>query len=214
MSKTRTLYRPVGLKEAELILASHCSAFPPRLPDQPIFYPVMNAEYARQIARDWNTPDAGSGYAGFVTAFDVAADHLSRFTVRTVGNSLHQELWVPAEDLATFNRHIQGPVRFTEAWYGAEYRGPATPLGPLESQLRALLDQSADTLPRLQELLQANTAACLFNFAWWSSTPAAAQGLEPSDHLRLLDRIREAWVALYPTWPLPASGANRHTAAQ
>ena len=100
MPKTLTMYRPVGLKEAELSLDSGCSAFPPRLPDHPIFYPVMNTEYARQIARDWNTPDAGSGHAGFVTAFDVGADYASRFPVRTVGNSLHQELWVPAEELA------------------------------------------------------------------------------------------------------------------
>ncbi|MFP2958896.1 hypothetical protein ACLEPN_13890 [Myxococcus sp. 1LA] len=170
----------------------------------------MNAEYARQIARDWNTPDAGSGYAGFVTAFDVAADYASRFPVRTVGNSLHQELWVPAEDLATFNQHIQGPVRFTEAWYGPEYRGPATSLGPLERQLLALSPQARDALP----LLQANTAACLFNAAWWSSTPASAQGLDPSDHRDLLDRFRQAWVTLHPQWPLPAPGGNPQTGAQ
>ncbi|AEI64519.1 hypothetical protein [Corallococcus macrosporus] len=210
MSNPLTLYRPVGLKEAELILDSGCSAFPPRLPDQPIFYPVMNAEYARQIARDWNTPDAGSGYAGFVTAFGVDADYASRFPVRTVGNSLHQELWVPAEDLATFNQHIQGPVRFTEAWYGPEYRGPATSLGSLERQFLALFEQGRDTLP----LLQANTAACLFNAAWWSSTQPAAQGLDPSNHRALLDRLRQSWVALHPTWPLPAPGRNPRTGPQ
>ncbi|NOJ78167.1 hypothetical protein [Myxococcus xanthus] len=210
MSKTLTLYRPVGLKEAELILDSGCSAFPPRLPDQPIFYPVMNAEYARQIARDWNTPDAGSGHAGFITAFDVGADYASRFPVRTVGNSCHQELWVPAEELATFNQHIQGPVRFTEAWYGPGYLGPDTTLGPLERQLLALFEQSSDALP----LIQANTAACLFNAAWWSTTPPSAQGLNPSDHLRLLNRHRHAWVTLHPTWPLPAPGGNRQTDSQ
>ena len=210
MSKTLTLYRPVGLKEAELILDSGCSTFPPRLPDQPIFYPVMNAEYARQIARDWNTPDAGSGYAGFVTAFDVDADYLSRFTVRTVGNSLHQELWVPAEDLDTFNHHIQGPVRFIEAWYGPEYSGPDTNLGPIQRQLQAVFEQGPNALPRIQ----ASTAACLFNAAWWESTPTSQQGLSPAEHQRLLDRLREAWVALHPTWPLPSPGANRPTAPQ
>ncbi|QDE86161.1 hypothetical protein [Myxococcus xanthus] len=210
MSKTLTLYRPVGLKEAELILDSGCSAFPPRLPDQPIFYPVMSAEYARQIARDWNTPDAGSGHAGFVTAFDVGTDYVSRFPVRTAGNSLHQELWVPAEELATFNQNIHGPVRFTEAWYVTGYLGPDTTLGPLERQLLALFEQSSDALP----LIQANTAVCLFNSAWWSSTPASAQGLNPSDHLRLLDHLRHARVALHPTWPLPVPGGNRQTDPQ
>jgi hypothetical protein len=36
-----TLYRPVGKKELELIRASGFRAFPPRLPGQPFFYPVL-----------------------------------------------------------------------------------------------------------------------------------------------------------------------------
>ena len=42
--------------------------FPPRLPEQPIFYPVVNEDYAIKIARDWNVPDSGVGY---VTRFEV-----------------------------------------------------------------------------------------------------------------------------------------------
>ncbi|MDY7004363.1 MAG: hypothetical protein SWX82_10515 [Cyanobacteriota bacterium] len=49
-----TLFRPVGKKEMELIKESNYCAFPPRLPFQPFFYPVLNEEYAVQIARDWN----------------------------------------------------------------------------------------------------------------------------------------------------------------
>jgi len=49
-----TLYRPVGPKELAPIEASGWKEFPPRLPGQPIFYPVTNEEYATQIARDWN----------------------------------------------------------------------------------------------------------------------------------------------------------------
>ena len=52
MSETITLFRPVGSKELALITASEFTAFPPRLPEQPIFYPVTNEEYAAQIARD------------------------------------------------------------------------------------------------------------------------------------------------------------------
>src|SRR5687767_7487785 len=47
-----TLWRPVGPKELELIRQSGMRAFPPRLPGQPIFYPVLSEEYARKIARD------------------------------------------------------------------------------------------------------------------------------------------------------------------
>ena len=39
--QTITLFRPVGPKELELIRAANFRAFPPRLPDQPIFYPVL-----------------------------------------------------------------------------------------------------------------------------------------------------------------------------
>jgi hypothetical protein len=203
MVETLTLYRPVGLREAELVLASGCAGFPPRLPDQPIFYPVMNADYARQIARDWNTPDAGSGYAGFVTAFDVDAGYLARFPVKTVGARLHQELWVPAEELADFNARLAGPVRFTEAFHGPDYRGPDSPLGPLERQL-ATLGGSSES--RLQELLRAHPAPVLFNAAWWASTPAEAQGLTEAARRELLARLRAAWAAMYPAWPLPAVG--------
>jgi hypothetical protein len=40
--RTRSLYRPVGQAELELIEASGWRAFPPRLAHQPIFYPVAN----------------------------------------------------------------------------------------------------------------------------------------------------------------------------
>jgi len=105
--QTVTLYRPVGPKELELIEASGWREFPPRLPDQPIFYPVLNEEYATQIARDWNVKASGSG---FVTRFQVDAEFVGRYRVETVGGSTHKELWVPAEELGEFNRHIVGPI--------------------------------------------------------------------------------------------------------
>ena len=73
-----TLYRPVGRKELELIRASGFRAFPPRLPQQPFFYPVLNEDYAIQIARDLNVKDEASGYEGFVLKFDVRAEFLTQ----------------------------------------------------------------------------------------------------------------------------------------
>jgi len=102
-----TLYRPVGPRELELIAASGWSAFPPRLPEQPIFYPVMNEGYATQIARDWNVAASGAGY---VTRFTVDAEYAAKFPVQRAGSAIHEELWVPAEELAEFNRHISGPI--------------------------------------------------------------------------------------------------------
>jgi len=86
--ETATLYRPVGPRERELIEESGWTKFPPRLPEQPIFYPVLTEEYAAQIARDWNVRDAGAGY---VTRFEVDADFIRRYPVQTVGGKLHTE---------------------------------------------------------------------------------------------------------------------------
>ncbi|HVY66631.1 MAG TPA: hypothetical protein VHH11_17550 [Gammaproteobacteria bacterium] len=108
-----TLYRPVGPKELELIELSQWRRFPPRLPEQPIFYPVLNREYARQIARDWNVRESG---AGFVTRFAVDAQFLSRYAVQTVGGSIHKELWVPAGDLEEFNDHIVGTIEVVDTF--------------------------------------------------------------------------------------------------
>jgi hypothetical protein len=119
----RTLYRPVGVKELELIKQSGWREFPPRLDWQPIFYPVLNEDYAAQIARDWNTKDAASGYAGYVTAFDVDSDYVSQFEEQVVGSSQHRELWIPAEELANFNTHIQGTIRVVAAYYGDNFAG-------------------------------------------------------------------------------------------
>ena len=71
------LYRPVGLKE--MVLIYETKVFPPRLPEQPIFYPVLHLEYACQIAQRWNTKDLYSDFAGFVTEFDVEDAYLSQF---------------------------------------------------------------------------------------------------------------------------------------
>jgi len=105
---TKTLYRPVGQAEMDLILA--LGVFPPRLPIQPIFYPVLEYEYAVQIARDWNTKDAASGFVGFVTKFEVDAKFLAKYDVQTVGSVVHREYWIPADDLAEFNAHIVGGI--------------------------------------------------------------------------------------------------------
>lgn len=105
---TKTLYRPVGPNELRLIEESGWKAFPPRLPEQPIFYPVLNEEYASQIAERWNVKESGVGY---VTAFEIDADYVSQFKVEQVGGTLHQELWIPAEQLGEFNAHIVGEIR-------------------------------------------------------------------------------------------------------
>ena len=106
-TETIILYRPVGPKELELIRASGNRAFPPRLPEQPIFYPVLNEEYANDISRKWNVRDYGAGY---VTRFHVRKDFVAKYPVQIVGDRTCQELWVPAEELPVFNDNIVGEI--------------------------------------------------------------------------------------------------------
>jgi hypothetical protein len=109
-----TLWRPVGPAELALIAESGHRAFPPRLPEQPIFYPVLNEAYAVQIARDWNVKADG---AGFVTRFRVQQSFLENYDVQQAGGRQHLEYWIPAEDLPAFNAAIVGEIEVT-----AEFR--------------------------------------------------------------------------------------------
>jgi hypothetical protein len=102
-----TLFRPIGPAELDLIERANFLAFPPRLPDQPIFYPVLTEEYAAKIARDWNVPASGAGY---VTRFRVRRSFLSRYEVQNAGGKSLQEYWIPSEDLPEFNRNIVGKI--------------------------------------------------------------------------------------------------------
>jgi hypothetical protein len=117
------LFRPVGLYELQLISDSNFTEFPPRLPEQPIFYPVLNAAYAEQIARDWNTKDAASGFMGAVTQFTLPSEYLKQFKPQTVGQAMHTELWVPADQLTAFNGQIIGNIEVIRAFYGERFDG-------------------------------------------------------------------------------------------
>lgn len=110
--KLTTLYRPVGQEELDLIMeVSEWNRFPPRLPEQPIFYPVMNLEYARQITREWNVSNKGVGH---VVRFHVDSEFIARYPVHNVGGEIHNELWIPAEELEEFNDHIVGSIMLWE----------------------------------------------------------------------------------------------------
>jgi hypothetical protein len=115
------LYRPVGLKEYLLIKESGFREFPPRLADQPVFYPVTNQEYAEEIASGWNTKDEVSGYVGIVLRFEVDDRYIRKYEKKVVGNSRHEEYWIPAEELDEFNEHITGKVEAVRVFYGEDF---------------------------------------------------------------------------------------------
>lgn len=116
-TQVRTLWRPVGPKELALIAESGYRRFPPRLPEQPIFYPVCNEEYAVEIAERWNTKESG---AGFVTRFSVLEDFISKYETHVVGARRHEEYWIPAGELELFNDAIVGHIVVVREFLGAD----------------------------------------------------------------------------------------------
>lgn len=113
---TTTLWRPIGPAERRLLEDNGWTAWPPRLPEQPIFYPVLNRDYATRIARDWNVEHDGAGH---VTEFDVDTAFLDAYEVHQVGGRTILEYWIPAEDLEAFNRAIVGPIRLVDSFFPA-----------------------------------------------------------------------------------------------
>ncbi len=102
------LYRPTGLKELLLVRDAAWMAWPPRLPDQPIFYPVTTFDYAERIARDWNSVAKAPDNLGFVTKFEIDSETTGNYPVQVAGGQAHTELWVPAEELDKSARRRAG----------------------------------------------------------------------------------------------------------
>lgn len=111
------LYRPTGAKELALVEATGWKRWPPRLPDQPIFYPVTTFDYAEKIARDWNSKGTPPDNVGFVTRFEISDELATQYPIQQAGGQAHEELWVPAEDLENFNDGIVGKIELV-----AQYR--------------------------------------------------------------------------------------------
>jgi hypothetical protein len=204
ISDSQTLYRPVGLKEMELILTADNKGFPPRLPEQPFFYPVLNVEYANQIARDWNTKESKSGFAGFVTQFNIEPDYLKQFEVHTVGSSTHRELWIPAEQLEEFNQQIQGFIKLTEAYYGEEYKGIK------HWRNDWYVDEMFNSFYQLRWQggmdfwgeLGTNWKAVLLNFKYWLTHDYRSIVLYAGEQKAFLKFLSEVWTTKFPTIPL------------
>ncbi len=196
------LYRSVGLQELALVYDSGMKAFPARLSQQPIFYPVLQLEYARQVALDWNVKNGQ--YAGYVTQFKVDDDYISRFEEHTVGESRFEEFWIPAEDLDEFNQHITGHIKVLEAYFGEAFQG----FTPDEYGLQAKNAVEQFTLlansfvyKRMDFYLEIkrNHKAVFLNYPFWLTQDFKNPGLRE----KVLQAIKEAWLTSFPKTPLP-----------
>lgn len=141
------LFRPVGLRELELIAESGWREYPPRFMWQPIFYPVVTREYARAIVTQWNSKESEAGHCGFVTEFDIDDEFVARYPVQQLGGGpVYRELWVPAAELAEFNAHIRGPIQVVESVYGPGFSAEVDPVSGLPgSVVRAVNPDSKPT---------------------------------------------------------------------
>lgn len=204
----KKLYRPVGLEELALIWDSGCREFPPRLPEQPIFYPVTSAEYATQIARDWNTK--ASSFAGYVTSFDVDEDYLAKFERHVVGAAIHQEYWIPAEQLPDFNQAIRGLIEVDAAFFGDSFVGFVPDQCGLKGKHAkgqfVVLARSLD-YSRMDFTLEisVNRKAVYLNCAFWAESDFAQYGVNAEVKAATLAGLRDSWAQSRIEPVLPAA---------
>jgi hypothetical protein len=193
-----TLFRPVGLHELALIWDSGMREFPPRLPHQPIFYPVTNVDYATQIARDWNTKDEGSGLAGYVTQFAVPTSYLEAFRPHTVGGPSHVEYWIPSEQLPAFNASIQGAISVDGAYFGEGFMGCVPEKFNLQGKdgVNQFVTMSKTwDYSRMDFVCEVSTnrKAVFLNFLFWAQFDFTPLGIEVARRDAVLQMIKEAW---------------------
>ena len=207
------LYRPVGLQELALIYEGGMKAFPADLPQQPIFYPVLDLEYARQTASDWNVKRKQS--AGYVTEFKVEDDYLAQFEKHTVGSSQYQEFWIPAEQLEEFNRHISGHIKVVAAYFGEDFQGILPEKFDLAG--KDIVEQftwlaNAYLYKRMDFYLEIkrNHKAVFLNYPFWEKHEFKDQGLKK----KVLQAIREAWWTSFPQVPLIILADEEQTTAK
>lgn len=184
------------MDELALIWDAGCRTFPPRLPDQPIFYPVISAQYAAQIARDWNTKSRS--FAGYVTSFDVDSDYLAKFNRHVVGSAIHEEYWIPAEQLPEFNRAIQGVIKIEDAFFGDGFEGFIPEecgfKGKNAEQQLLVLARVLDHSRMDFELeVSVNRKAVFLNCPFWSRRDFSAFGVSADLKTATLVGVIETW---------------------
>ena len=211
-----TLFRPVGHQELALVWDSGMREFPPRLPHQPIFYPVTPIEHATQIARDGNTVDDASGLAGFVLQFRVASEFLTHFEPVRAGSSSRIEYQIPAGQLGSFNTAILGSIEAVSAYFGAALQGRVRERFGLggENAVQPFVAMSAWWDYSSFDFgceVSANRRGFFLNFLFGSQYDFTSVGIDWPQRDKTLGRMREAWAFHRMEIPLPAGSAATQT---
>ena len=185
-----------------MIYDSGMKAFPARLPQQPIFYPVLQLAYARQTASDWNAKNGQ--FAGYVTQFKMEEDYIGQFEPHTVGNSEYQEFWISAEKMEEFNRHIIGHIKVLEAHFGDAFQGfvpEAFGLQGKNAVEQFTLLANSYLYKRMEFYLEIkrNHKSVFLNYPFWQTYEFKNPGLKE----KIIQAIKEAWSTSFPKIPLP-----------
>lgn len=163
----------------------------------------------RSESSNWATATADRTY---VTEFDVDDSYGSRFPRRVVGSRRHEELWVPSEELAEFNRHIEGPIRVTAAFFGEGFTGvvPATDAlqgMTAQEQLVALAVIATERPEQLDLVVEGHRDAVFLHLPFWRSA-ACAEACLPVARAGVLAAVEAAWRRAFPGLPLPVGGSR------
>lgn len=196
------LWRPVGLAEMGLVFDSGMRRFPPRLPEQPIFYPVLAESYAAEIARGWNVRDAP--HAGYVLRFELDDEYGARFDVQVVGASVHRELWIPADQLGETNAHILGTIHVLEGFFGAGFRGEVPDEGVLRGQDARQQIRLLSGMPpeQVAAAIEKHPRTVFLHYPFWKAAGHDRFGLDAEAVERCLAAVRSAWEQLMMPAPL------------
>ncbi len=205
VTSTTNLYRPTGANELGLVYDGNMRGFPPRLPEQTIFYPVTNFPYAATIAREWNT--RGPAGIGYVTCFAVDTPYSSQFERHVVGGREHEELWIPADDLQVFNDHIVGPITVVAAFFAPDATGSVPTdfglRGRSASDQLVALDRLREDYPMDFHLeIAANHRVVWLNYPLWALQRFATSVIDESRRAACLDAVRAHWPPVRPSLPL------------
>ncbi len=195
------LFRPTGLNELRLVFSSGMQAWPPRLPEQPIFYPVLNRPYAQQIARDWNTQ--ANEFVGYVTRFTLHDSFASQFELKVVGGSQHAELWIPAEQVEEMNSRIVGKIEVIDAYFGPNFQGLMPKVGQLagknaEQQLDALMGQFRHNRQDFHGEISQNAEAVFLQFPFWCLLASQMSGRHAKTVQKILEAVQRQWEQVAP----------------
>ena len=65
--------------------------------------------------------DEFSRYCGIVTRFNITEECFLKYEIQNVGGSIHNELWVPAEELEMFNQSIVNGIQIAKIFFGEQF---------------------------------------------------------------------------------------------